>query len=50
MKNIAGYGNGKKDDENMAKINDEKFISPIRLIGITVSSIKEEKIEQLKLF
>ena len=31
-------------------INDEKFISPIRLIGITVSSIKEEKIEQLKLF
>ena len=27
MKNIAGYGNGKKDDENMAKINDEKFIT-----------------------
>ena len=31
-------------------VKDEKFIGPIRLIGITVSSIKEEKVEQLKLF
>ena len=29
---------------------DEKFIGSIRLIGITVSSIREEKVEQLKLF
>ena len=27
MKNIARYGNKKKDDEDMAKINDEKFIT-----------------------
>ena len=31
-------------------VNDENFIGPIRLIGITVSSIKEERVEQLKLF
>ena len=31
-------------------VSDEKFIGAIRLIGITVSSIKEEKVEQLKLF
>ena len=31
-------------------IMDEKFIGSIRLIGITVSSIREEKVEQLKLF
>ena len=31
-------------------VKDENFIGPIRLIGITVSSIKEEKVEQLKLF
>ncbi|MEN8078197.1 DNA polymerase IV [Clostridioides difficile] len=31
-------------------VSDENFIGGIRLIGVTVSSIKEEKIEQLKLF
>lgn len=31
-------------------VNNENFIGGIRLIGVTVSSVKEEKIEQLKLF
>lgn len=31
-------------------VNNEDFIGGIRLIGVTVSSVKEEKIEQLKLF
>lgn len=51
-KTLGDYTNDYNIIYNVAKeiIEDETFISGIRLIGVTVSSIKEAKVEQLTLF
>ena len=51
-KTLINYINKAEDIYNIAIeiINEEVFSEPIRLIGLTVSSIKEEKVEQLTLF
>ena len=51
-KTLTHYINKAEDIYNIAIeiIEEEVFSEPIRLIGLTVSSIKEEKVEQLTLF
>ncbi|MBM6860740.1 DNA polymerase IV, partial [Clostridium saudiense] len=51
-KTLTHYINKAEDIYNIAIeiIEEENFTETIRLIGLTVSSIKEEKVEQLTLF
>lgn len=51
-KTLNYYINSADDIYKVANeiIEDEEFVEPIRLIGITVTGIKEEKVEQLRLF